>query len=79
MHIGNLTTLAILILGGFAWLVSAFIGYDIIGYVFGWSTWHLERVVYFLLGLSALWQLVIFPRAIRTGVSDTQANIVRHP
>jgi uncharacterized membrane protein YuzA (DUF378 family) len=79
MRIGNLVTLSLLIIGGFAWLVNGLFGFDFFEFLFSWTTLKLERSVYVLLGISALWQLLILPRAIRTGVSDTQANVVRHP
>ncbi|MGA1834293.1 hypothetical protein [Rhizobium wenxiniae] len=79
MHIGNLITLGALIVGGFAWGISGFFGVDVFAILFRWTSVPLEYALHAFLVACALWQLIIFPRAIRTGVSDTQANIVRHP
>jgi len=79
MHFVNLITLGALIVGGFAWGISGAFGLDIFATIFRWTSLPLEQAIYAFLAICALWQLIIFPRAIRTGVTDTQANIVRHP
>ena len=51
----NILTLVLLIVGGLNWgLVGAF-GFDLVAAIFGEGS-ALSRVVYGLVGLSALWQ-----------------------
>lgn len=53
----NLVTLALLIVGGLNWgLVGAF-QFDLVATLFGGQDALLARVVYLLVGLSALWQI----------------------
>ena len=52
----NILTLVLLIVGGLNWgLVGAF-GFDLVAALFGEGS-ALSRVVYGLVGLSALWQI----------------------
>ena len=54
----NLVTLVLLIVGGLNWgLVGAF-QFDLVATLFGGQDAVLSRIVYVLVGLSALWQLV---------------------
>lgn len=54
----NLVTLALVIVGGINWgLVGAF-QFDLVATLFGGQDAPLARVVYGLVGLSALWQIV---------------------
>ena len=58
----NLVTLVLLIVGGLNWgLVGAF-QYDLVASLFGGQDGLLARVVYALVGLSALWQIVALAR-----------------
>ena len=58
----NLVTLVLLIVGGLNWgLVGAF-QFDLVAALFGGQDAMLSRVVYVLVGLSALWQLVVLTR-----------------
>lgn len=53
----NLVTLALLIVGGLNWgLVGAF-QFDLVAALFGGQDAMLSRVVYILVGVSALWQI----------------------
>lgn len=60
----NLVTLALLILGGIAWGLVALADYNLIASLFGEGS-AISRIVFGLIGLSALWQLAPFGRAIR--------------
>ncbi len=52
----NILTLVLLIVGGLNWgLVGAF-GFDLVAAIFGDGS-ALSRIVYGLVGLSALWQI----------------------
>ncbi|WP_119299605.1 DUF378 domain-containing protein [Dongia deserti] len=63
----NLITLVLIIIGGINWgLVGAF-QFDLVAAIFGGQNAALARVVYVLVGLSALWQLIPFSRAISVG------------
>lgn len=58
----NLVTLVLLIVGGLNWgLVGAF-QFDLVAALFGGQDVMLARVVYVLVGLSALWQVVSLTR-----------------
>lgn len=62
----NLITLILVIIGGINWgLVGAF-QFDLVAAIFGAGS-VLSRAVYVIVGLSALWQLVPFFRAINSG------------
>ena len=64
----NVITLVLVIIGGINWgLVGAF-QFDLVAALFGGQDAPLARVVYVLVGLSALWQLVpLFGGGQRTG------------
>jgi len=58
----NLVTLVLLIVGGLNWgLVGAF-QFDLVAALFGGQDAMLARVVYVLVGLSALWQVISLTR-----------------
>ena len=58
----NLVTLVLLIVGGLNWgLVGAF-HFDLVATLFGGQDALLSRVVYVVVGLSALWQIVALTR-----------------
>ncbi len=58
----NLLTLVLLIVGGLNWgLVGAF-QFDLVAALFGGQDALLSRVVYVLVGVSALWQLIALMR-----------------
>lgn len=62
----NLITLLLVIIGGVNWgLVGAF-DFNLVATLFGDQT-TLSRLVYVLVGLSALWQLVPLSQALRSG------------
>ena len=53
----NIVTLALLIVGGLNWgLVGAF-QFDLVAALFGGQDAPLARIVYVLVGVSALWQI----------------------
>jgi uncharacterized protein len=61
----NLITLALVIIGGINWgLVGAF-QFDLVAALFGGQGAPLARIVYIAVGISALWQVVPFMRAMR--------------
>ncbi|UNK49834.1 DUF378 domain-containing protein [Lysobacter sp. S4-A87] len=69
----NLVTLVLLIVGGLNWgLVGAF-QFDLVAALFGGQDAMLARVVYVLVGLSAMWQVVALTRPA------SHATAVRSP
>ena len=68
----NLITLVLVIVGGLNWgLVGAF-DFNLVAALFGDGS-ALSRIVYILVGLSALWQLVPLFRGAQVGETRAQA------
>jgi uncharacterized membrane protein YuzA (DUF378 family) len=57
MRILNTITLVLLIIGGLNWGLVGLFGFDLVAALFG-SMSPLSRVVYAIVGISALWQIV---------------------
>ncbi|MCL6728567.1 DUF378 domain-containing protein [Sphingomonas hankyongi] len=53
----NIVTLVLLIVGGINWGLVGLAGFDLVAAIFGEMS-TLSRIVYSLVGLSALWQIV---------------------
>ncbi|TAK38706.1 MAG: DUF378 domain-containing protein [Lysobacteraceae bacterium] len=67
----NLVTLVLLIVGGLNWgLVGAF-QFDLVAALFGGQDALAARLVYVVVGLSALWQVVALARP------DPRADLLR--
>ena len=74
MKILNIVTLALVIVGGVNWgLVGAF-QFDLVAAVFGGQDAMLARLVYVLVGLSALWQIMPLVRTASAGEVQAQAS-----
>lgn len=69
----NLLTLALVIIGGINWGLVGLFQFDLVAAVFGGQDAPLSRVVYTLVGLSAVWQLVPLLRGGRVGETRAQA------
>ena len=67
----NLVTLFLIIVGGLNWGFEA-MGFNLVETLFGVDT-ALNNIVYALVGLSAVWQLMPFSRAIRIGEVPAEA------
>ena len=65
MRLVNTITLVLLIVGGLNWGLVGLFGFDLVAALFGEMS-PLSRIVYSLVGLSALWQLVPLFRAEET-------------
>lgn len=63
----NLITLILIIVGGINWLLVGLFQFDLVAAIFGGQDSGLARIVYILVGLSALWQLVPLARAFSAG------------
>ena len=72
----NIVTLLLVIVGGLNWGLVAMGGYeaDLVANLFGGVDSGLARLVYGLVGLSALYQLIPFVRAFNVGEVDAEAN-----
>lgn len=57
MRLLNLATLALLIVGGINWGLVGLARFDLVATLFGEMS-PISRIVYVLVGLSALWQIV---------------------
>jgi uncharacterized membrane protein YuzA (DUF378 family) len=60
----NIITLLLIIIGGINWLLVGLLDVDLVASIFGGQQATLSRIVYVLVGLSALWQLVPFARSL---------------
>jgi uncharacterized membrane protein YuzA (DUF378 family) len=58
MKVLNVVTLVLLIVGGLNWGLVGLFQFDLVAALFGGQDATLSRIVYTLVGLSALWQLV---------------------
>lgn len=57
MHVFNKITLLLLIVGGLNWGLVGMFGFDLVAALFGEMS-ILSRIVYTLVGASALWQII---------------------
>lgn len=57
MRVLNILTLVLLIVGGLNWGLVGLLGFDLVAAIFGQMS-VLSRIVYVIVGLSALWQLI---------------------
>jgi len=57
MRIVNTITLVLLIVGGLNWGLVGLFGFDLVAAIFGEMS-ALSRIVYTLVGASALWQII---------------------
>jgi uncharacterized membrane protein YuzA (DUF378 family) len=62
----NIVTLLLVIVGGLNWGLVGLFDFDLVATIFGAGS-LLSRVVYILVGASALWQLVPLSSALRSG------------
>jgi len=67
----NLLTLFLVIVGGLNWGLVGLFGFDLVAALFGAGS-ALARLVYVVVGVSALWQL--YPLSRATQVGETYAE-----
>lgn len=72
----NVITLALVIVGGVNWGLVALGGpeLDLVASLFGGQAAALSRLIYGLVGVSALWQLMPFFKAMRVGEVSAEAD-----
>ncbi len=70
----NLATLVLVIVGGINWGLVGLAQFDLVATIFGGQQAMLARLVYVLVGASALWQIVPLLRAATDGEVRAQAH-----
>lgn len=70
----NLITLVLVIVGGINWGLVGLAQFDLVAALFGGQDALLARVVYALVGLSALWQIVPLLQAGSAGQVRAEAR-----
>ena len=71
----NLVTLALVIIGGINWGRGGIAQFDLVAALFGGQDALLGRVVYVLVGLSAIWQILPLVRGGQVG--EVRAEVRR--
>ena len=70
----NLITLLLIIIGGINWLLVGVADFDLVASLFGEDS-AASRIVYVLVGLSAIYQLAPFFRAFKVGEVPAEAGV----
>lgn len=70
----NIITLALVIVGGINWGLVGAAQFDLVATIFGGQDAMLARLVYVLVGLSALWQIVPLLRGGNQHVAHAHAH-----
>lgn len=70
----NIVTLVLVIIGGINWGLVGIAQFDLVAAIFGGQEAPLARVVYVLVGLSAIWQLVPLFRSGAAGEARAQGH-----
>jgi uncharacterized membrane protein YuzA (DUF378 family) len=68
----NIITLILVIVGGLNWGLVGLFQFDLVAAIFGGQDAALSRIVYVLVGLSALWQLIPLMRSFSTPETSAQ-------
>jgi uncharacterized protein len=69
----NLITLVLVIVGGLNWGLVGLFDFNLVAAIFGAGSF-LSRLIYILVGLSAIWQLVPLTSAMREGEASVQSR-----
>jgi hypothetical protein len=69
----NVVTLVLVIVGGLNWGLVGLLGLDLVSTIFGAGSLQ-ARLVYILVGLSALWQLKPLSEAFRSGEASASSG-----
>jgi uncharacterized membrane protein YuzA (DUF378 family) len=67
----NLITLVLVIVGGLNWGLVGLLNFDLVAAIFGEMS-MLSRIVYILVGLSALWQIIPLVKGFSEGETHSQ-------
>lgn len=68
----NIITLLLVVVGGVNWLLVGLFEFDLVAAIFGGQTAILAKIVYILVGASALWQLIPLVNAFSHGEKPAQ-------
>lgn len=71
----NIITLILLIVGGINWGLVGLAQFDLVAALFGGQDAALSRIVYTLVGISAIWQLIPLARSFSAGEARAEANL----
>jgi uncharacterized membrane protein YuzA (DUF378 family) len=71
MRLINLLTLTLVIVGGLNWGLVGLFNFDLVATLFGEMS-ALSRLVYVLVGASALWQLIPLMKGFSSGETAAQ-------
>jgi len=71
----NIITLILVIIGGLNWGLVGLFQFDLVATLFGGQTAIISRIVYVLVGLSAVWQLVPLARSFSDGEIRSQRTL----
>jgi len=74
MHVINIVTLILVIIGGINWGLIGLFEFNLVGAIFGGAGSGLSRLIYILVGLSALWQIMPLMQTF----SSTEPTAERH-
>ncbi|HEY0053696.1 MAG TPA: DUF378 domain-containing protein [Caulobacteraceae bacterium] len=72
----NILTLLLVIVGGINWGLIGLADFNLVEAIFGEGP-GLTRVIYILVGVSAVWQLIPFARSLVSGERRAQADVGR--
>lgn len=73
----NIITLLLVIIGGLNWLLVGLADFDLVAALAGGQDTPLATVIYAIVGISALWQLVPFFKAMSVGEELAEAGTRR--
>nr|WP_183366325.1 DUF378 domain-containing protein [Gellertiella hungarica] len=73
----NIITLLLIIIGGVNWLLVGLADYDLVAALSGGQDTALATIIYVAVGVSALWQLVPFFKAMSVGEELAEAGTRR--
>ena len=68
----NIITLLLVIIGGLNWGLVGLFQFDLVAALFGGQESLLSRIVYILVGISAVWQLIPLARSFSDGETHAQ-------
>ena len=72
----NIITLLLLVIGGINWGLVGLADFDLVAAIFGEDS-ALSRLIYVMVGLSALWQLMPLIKSFSRGETNAQAAVHR--
>lgn len=70
----NILTQILIIVGGLNWLLVGAFDFDLVAAIFGGQDALISRIVYVLVGLSAIWQLIRLPVLLEDRVVTTSTS-----